>query len=444
MRRMQLAAGRTLNNRPGLTLVEVLMSLMVTGIGILGVIALLPLAFVRAVQATNLTNSTILRYNAESPINLDTTDLVYVYPYWQPNTAYAAGQIVVPLTGVGGNNHMFQVHTAGVSGASPPAWQFAPNTTTDNSVVWSDNGLHDHYIIDPLGAYALGAPFGNNPPTYNTGTGQITLPTIPLFAGGQNGVAFNPPAPPSPPPFSVNQLVTLPDSWVEIVRGPASSPTSTSVTLSGSDLNGVPQPQALGSPPPSVVSRAVMIDATGKNSQTRLLTSVNVATSTISWSANDPLIGSFTPASVRVESQEQRYTWMLTVLRTSSGQASVSATVFFHRTLTPNDEQIYFVNPAVGPPQPVANQFTVTYANTATVKYPNPVGQPPPHPFAKKGGFLFDVSYGQWYRILAVLNDNGSSQLDVILDQPRPPANSTPFGAVIMRGIVDVYPIGQK
>ena len=63
--------------RSGLTLVEVLMSLMVTGIGILGVVALLPLAYVRAIQATNLTNATILRFNAESTVKLNTTNFEY-------------------------------------------------------------------------------------------------------------------------------------------------------------------------------------------------------------------------------------------------------------------------------------------------------------------------------------------------------------------------------
>ena len=61
------------------------MSLMVTGIGILGVIALLPLAFVRAVQATNLTNGTILRYDTESMIDFNPRLLLR----WQAQQAYS-------------------------------------------------------------------------------------------------------------------------------------------------------------------------------------------------------------------------------------------------------------------------------------------------------------------------------------------------------------------
>ena len=58
--------------RSGLTLVEVLMSLMVTGIGILGVDRAFAIGLcARAVQATNLTNGTILRYDAESMIDIN-------------------------------------------------------------------------------------------------------------------------------------------------------------------------------------------------------------------------------------------------------------------------------------------------------------------------------------------------------------------------------------
>src|SRR5580692_10968213 len=109
-----------------MTLVEVLMSMLVMGIGLLGVVALLPLAFVRAVQATNLTNGTILRYNVESMVTVNQRLLLR----WQPNQAYQIGDIVlVPsIPGFG-----FQCTTAGTSGLVPPAWvQTVPGSTTEN------------------------------------------------------------------------------------------------------------------------------------------------------------------------------------------------------------------------------------------------------------------------------------------------------------------------
>ncbi len=227
----------------GLTLVEVLMSMLVAAIGVMSVIVLLPLSFVRSVQATNLTNGTILRYNAESQIQqanlqsavlspwqagqgyqvgdavslpgypqvwmqcttagtsgaaapawnyanlftpaapppvapLQTTDntvtwtaqdynqlnLAYVYPVWQPNTAYLTGAIVLAPSGSNGNNRRFLCTTAGTSGASGPAWNttIGQPTADGATLVWQTVD-HSHYVIDPVGwnsMFALPATVG--------------------------------------------------------------------------------------------------------------------------------------------------------------------------------------------------------------------------------------------------------------------------------------------
>ncbi len=62
------------------------MSMLVAGIGILSVIVLLPLSFIRSVQATNLTNGTILRYNAECLSDFNQKLLLR----WQPNQVYSS------------------------------------------------------------------------------------------------------------------------------------------------------------------------------------------------------------------------------------------------------------------------------------------------------------------------------------------------------------------
>ena len=74
-------AGREMRTSGGLTLVEVLMSMIVTGIGVLGVIALLPLAFVRPCRRPISPTATILGYNAESMIDFNPRLLLR----WQPN-----------------------------------------------------------------------------------------------------------------------------------------------------------------------------------------------------------------------------------------------------------------------------------------------------------------------------------------------------------------------
>jgi len=411
----------------GLTLIEVLMSLMVTGIGVLGVVALFPLAFVRAVQATNLTNGTILRYNAEGLLSPDPRFLLR----WQANWAYQAGDVVlVPaIPGV-----IFSCTTAGTSGAypppssgtAPPAWNATVGSTTaDGSVVWTSQvNPPVRYVIDPIGWNAVG----------NTLQGVL----------GNNGAATPAPDPNAIPRFNgevTNAIAatlqaSLPDSWVEMARAPLSpaATTTTSVTLMNVDLSAMqysaPQIVTGGAPPapPYTVSRVVLIDATGKFSQTRIITGFT-APATISWSVNDPLTGGFTPATARVETQQGRYSWLLTVLpSTSSILSNIEVTVFFNRTGTSLDEQVFQEQ------TPNADGVTTPFHFAYT---------PGKKPFVKKGSFLFDCYFGRWYRVVNVLNDTGSA-FDITVDQPRQQADmllGTTFGAVFMRGVVDVFPI---
>jgi hypothetical protein len=416
-----------------LTLVEVLMSMMVMGIGILGVVALFPLAFVRAVQATNLTNGTILRYNAESMVTVNQRLLLR----WQPNQAYQVGDIVlVPsVPGVG-----FQCVTAGTSGLIAPGWvATVPGTTienvgTTNAPVWStQNNLTQtplgnpppRYVIDPLGGYALGGALQGSLGNNGAATPAPDPNAIARFSGEV------------PNAIAARMQAYLPDSWVEQARAPVLTGnfTTTSVTLSGVDLSvvGYSAPQQLSAAPaPYTISRVVLIDATGKISQTRIVTGVNAATGVVSWSTNDPLLGTFTPVVARIETQEARYTWLLTVIpSTTSIYANIEVTIFFNRSLTANDEQVFQEQTANADGVAVPFHFTYT---------------PGSKPFVKKGGFLFDCYFGRWYHIVNVANDTGS-QFDVFVDQPRQQADmllKTTFGAVFMRGVVDVFPISPQ
>jgi hypothetical protein len=423
---------RTSHRYRGMTLVEVLMSMLVMGIGVLSVVALLPLAFVRAVNATNLTNGTILRFNAEAQLYLDQLDLEYVFPNWQPNTTYVAGaNPSIVLSATGNNNVRFVVQTAGVSGGTEPIWNTTiGGNTTDGGVTWTAVD-HSHYVIDPLcwntmalAGSGLQGALGNNRGTLGTVGAPPNGTAIERFNAGINagnaaGVS------------TAAQLVTLPDSWVQQARGPATNIQLNSVDLAGVDLTGVSYTATPG-PTPTINSRAVLTDASGKVSETRLITGISVAgtTSTISWGGappaaapgNDPLLTGFTPAQVRVETQDRRYTWMLTVRRTSSGFPNVDVTTFFNRTLTADDEQTYASNGS-------GLQFTVNYGGS-------------PKPFVKKGGFLFDVTYGRWYRITS-FTDNGT-QLTVAVSQSRPSTDGSTFTVVFMRGVVNVYSFPLK
>jgi len=402
-----------------LTLVEVLMSMLVTGIGVLSVITLLPLSFIRAVQATNLTNGTILRYNAEGQIDVNPRLLLR----WQPNSSYAAGDVIVLTTSPPTS---LKCTAAGTSGLQAPAiWNTAAGATTaDNGVVWTaaaagayntpsgPSSYPQPFVVDPLGWNTLGAvqgSLGNN-------AGTVDPQAVLRF----NGEATSQTA--------AAQLVTLSDSWIEQARGPVTAftqgqiapPIAGSATLSGPDLSAV-------GVPPQVVTRVVLLDQTGKFAHTRLVNSIT--SPAVSWPSSDPLPNGFTPVSARVETQEMRYTYLLTV-QPNGGTSNVSVTVFFRRSLTPNDEQVYQTTGNDG----VQTPFIVKYTGAK--------------PFTKKGGFLFDCYFGRWYRITNITNDTGS-QMSVYVDQPRPQTdlalpNSGTFGSVFMRGVVDVFPLVPK
>jgi hypothetical protein len=413
------------------------MSMMVAGIGILSVIVLLPLSFVRSIQAINLTNGTILRYNAEAAIDVNPRLLLR----WQTNQTYNVGDIVILPT-----NAVYVVTAGGTSGVQAPSWNtVAPGTTPDGTgtLVWqlattiyhspivavAGSAYPPCFVIDPLGANApsLGAvagALGNNgatPPVVDPNA-------VPRF-NGELSI-----------PGAAMQGVMLPDSWVEQARGPVTAFTPTSATITGPDLSGVAPPAAPAAPatayPLPVISRVVLIDQTGKASATRLLTGITPATGVVSWS--DPLTGTFNPVAARVETQDTRYSWIFTVRPTSAG-ANVTVTVFFNRPLVSTDEIVY---PASG---------------TDGVQAPFQITVPPssqPQPNVKKGGFLFDCYFGRWYRIVNVINDpNIANTLDVYVDSPRPQSdliavntglNPSTFGAVFMRGVVDQFPLPLK
>jgi Tfp pilus assembly protein PilV len=417
----------------GLTLVEVLMSMMVAAIGILSVIVLLPLAFIRMVQATNLTNGTILRYNAECLSDFDQSFLLR----WQPNQNYNVGDTIVlnqnPLVAL-------NVTTAGFSGALAPAWNTtAGATTTDNTVVWTAAGANQYtslmapagqqypacFVVDPLGWNTLGAPLQAN--IGNNGAGAVDANSLPRFNGELST------------PGTAVLGAALPDSWIEQARGPVTAYTANSVTISGPDLSSVgystPNTPAAAFPTP-VMSRVVMLDITGKASETRIIT--GIAAGVVSWAATDGLGPSFIPTQARVETQDRRYSWMFTVrpsvpsqgtTSTSTASWNVTATVFFNRPLVATDEQVYQCTGADG----VVAPFTVTY----------PTGQ---KPFYKKGGFLFDCYFGRWYRIVNTANDTGSS-VQIYVDSARPQTDvltNLNFGVLFMRGVVDAYPLALK
>jgi len=473
--------------RTGATLTEVLMALLVMGVGILPVMGLFPVAFLRSVQATNRTHATIHRYNAEAAMDLE-RQLITGLTEWQAGTAYVIGDEIVPEE-ANANDRFYRVTIAGTSGATPPVWP--PNisdTVVDNTITWEAFD-HSVYVIDPLGwkvvegeSPGLEDILGND-----GGSPPATLGSLPRYNADKVGIDL------IDTPYDV---VTLPDSWATTIEGIPTTQTATSVDLVHGSLASVtvgpfewlpgtayaagdwmfPRNEDLSSgllgpngkfyqaatggtssasaaeptwgttvggttndngitwtcfhfAPP--LSRVVVTDGAGDLSAVREISSISGQT--INWL--DALNG-LTAEQLRVESQERRYTWMAAVRRDPAGGANVEIAIFFRRPLSIEDERVYTVQNEISD-----RVVFIDYGNDPTN---------PPRPFAKRGGFLLDIDNGRFYRIQTLLdnkdedpNDLVDTDTQVLLTLERPSVNKIQ-NAVFMRNIIDVYPIGTK
>jgi hypothetical protein len=423
----------------GATLTEVLMALLVMGVGILPVMGLFPVAFLRSLQATNRTHATIHRYNAESRID------IFLHLVFNPDNDEA--------------------------GINPP------ETDYYNHVPALDNEIEEHfdsnYVVDPLGWQVFNGSgfedtFGND--------GTAATGTTARYRGGTSitseGVAAT--------------IVTLPDSWTSEFEGTVASHdlhqatfgdlTSAQLTplSNGDEDNDADGVLDVGEDANGngaldiVITRAVLIDSTGNNSVSRDIVAGGISGQTIIWDEDldgdlllgggedlnnngvldgEPLPAGFTADQIRIETQERRYTWLLTIRNSTISPglpfpddhevtANVDVAVFFRRPLSSEDERVYIVQ------NEISDRIVfVDYGNDPTN---------PPRPFAKRGGFLFDVDNARWYRVQTLLEDKDEDPDDlvdtdtqVLLTLDRPTVEKIQ-NAIFMRNIIDVYPIGTK
>ena len=292
------------NRRGGTTLTEVLMSLMIMSIGIVTVATLFPISVLRSVHATQLTQATVLRYNAEALIDLHyNLDDLTIFP--------------------------------------------TPDWTRKNLVFDPDDdgNFDEHfgtsYLIDPLGAQIIGGAVGGLARFSFTASNEseaealVTLPdswvlqyeTAPLSTEtARDGVVFDS----SDNRIELNQVASLIDSGNTV--------------------------------------RIVLYDSTGRMSATRALTDsstqVDTAGSKITWTDPLPDNGRYDDVSyARIETSERRYSWLLTVRNTSvlsppNPQANVDVAVFFRRSFGSEDETVYPMQQDGS-----ANQYRVTWSS---------------------------------------------------------------------------------
>ena len=505
----------------GTTLSEVLVSLLIMSLGIVTLATLFPISILRSVQSSQLTNATILRYDAEAVVD------TYPRLIHDPNQPLGP-QMPDP--------------NQGPPNSGPPYFANPARFVARNSY----NATR--YIVDPMG-WTLVAPsyasafspdtsaafaFGNDLPNSELTLDIVGSVVTPLTRYCGDPTLFDDQAMLQVTPSltvaqamaraeqNAERFVTLPDSWIFQAED-LGTPTSNT----NGDAVGVTMPATvdLSSVPfqPYGIARATIFDAEGRRSQTRTITSISGQT--LSWTEDTNDNGSLDPEEndgpggigaadnangtldinalppgfplpssgvrVRIENRERRYSFLLTVRRSPSGPASVDVVVFFRRSFTTDDEQLYnaeFRRFDLGPDgapgligvnddDPNGLQPGNPTDDVAEIGYPGSddflnrrvvVNFPPPpaeRPSLKKGGWILDTRNAFWYRIQDIENEtNTSAELTLdefikrdstedlnasgTLDLPNEDADGnqviTRGAAILMRGVVEVFPLGTK
>ena len=431
MRTINTATPFIHSDRSGVTLMEVLMSVMIMSIGVVSLASLFPVSILRGVQATKLTNATVLRYNAEALID-----------------------------------------------AFPLPFVFDPDGTLNANGHIAHQRRNRNYIVDPLGSYyatldgtGLEASFGND------GTGGAVT-RIPRFHAGLTTQ------------LSAVNFFTQQDSWNLLYEGvPTSLPNSPTfpgginstrdtIFIDTTDItSGIVDLTELSATVSGLTGGRILIyDTTGKQVQVRIITGANINAGAAEISFADPLPnnGLYDSISkIRIETLEQRYSYLLTVRRQiASDVASVDVVVFFRRNFSPEFEALHsttnFVSQWLPGPDgdwgvsgvdddgdgttderlgeqgwPGSDDFQ---NRSFTLHFNTNVDKP----LLKKGGYVFDAINARWYRIQRIENESSISA-DLTLDQPiigsinsaGSPLTLTP-GIIVMPNVVQVYPLGNK
>lgn len=192
--------------RSGATLVEVLMSLLIMSIGIVSVITMFPLAVLRSIQATQLTNSRMMTQNTEqsfrtlfhdsasAAVSFDILNY-HVDPAvastaarfrgtWLPGTTYYFGQIVTPSRPKGtylpASEAWMICYTGGVSGSIEPHWETgSPNIVADEGTDGLGNARPQWISwYDPTAAIPPAIPRRNGGPRAYYSVLSLTDPRL--------------------------------------------------------------------------------------------------------------------------------------------------------------------------------------------------------------------------------------------------------------------------
>ena len=445
----------TLHRRRGVTLTEVLMSLMIMSIGVVSVATLFPIAALRSAQATRLTNGAILKYNVEGLVRAR-PELIF-----DPDGDYVVGGGFGPITEHFRQNALkrYVVDPSGYFSSAALDSDFTvagmrnylgatvdistdPPTFTHLPVLERyDGGIDSNSSLglpaDIAGLKALATDLANLGDGWDTVVDDIALSTVDDGAGNIVGITLDTEVPMDAVVSSAAYAGALSGLYADFTRITVFSPD-------GKFSNSFPLTYRSGH---TCLWTEVAVTAAGHN-DTDYNGDGRFDTNAL------PVEFSGAVGRVMIESRRAAdFNWLLTVRRGSDGRASgVDVVIIFGSGRNPESEHAY---PTVGIDGDfnidssgdgnaandvdggmVANQFRVQFTyNKAS----------DPEPFLKRGAYLLDIVSARWYRIANYSESTdgaGVTTVTIRTESEIVETTAPGSGVVLLPGVVEVYPLG--
>ena len=474
----------------GVTLVEVLMSLMIMSIGLASVAVLFPISVLRSVQATQMTNAALLKYNAEALIQINPG--IVFDPDGDGNfdehirSSTEARYIIDP-------SGYFELAAGGAGYATNPSLSAGndPSFPNDNA----ERGL-----VDWIG----------NTDTDSTNVSvntPVPVLSLPRYDGGIRMASANSTFPLGLRPFGGDPeeartlrmlgstLSKLGDGWESVtsalpVKFVFSDGTTGANAIAGAAIVGLELPletdlasvmtarssvPVIGTTqliPDPELCRVVVFSLDAGFSQSLPLILADDSTKRVLWSEDIDFDGTpdagedvnqngqldIRPLSTQftvwdaVNSQNifqvgqvtlqnaktHDYNWLLTVRRGLDGQTrGVDVVVTHNKGITTDDERVFSATFSTASP------FVFAVLKDSGQK----INNEPAEPLLKRSGYVLDVGNARWYRIRdyreATVTIGSVTGPGYFVDVENPiVANAASGAAMFLPGVIDVYPMG--
>jgi prepilin-type N-terminal cleavage/methylation domain-containing protein len=502
-----IQTANTDDTRSGVTLTEVLMSMMIMSIGVTSVAVLFPISVLRSVQATQMTNAAILKYNTETMVRMR-PELVFDPDgdrFVNPNglTEHVANQL----------ERRYIVDPGGYFAMTDAGASFAVNPTMPNGS--SDRRFADWFGNVDTNGDGIPEPFDDSV------AGRAPLPRFDggLRSGTRSGARPNglSPNPIGPNPDEARALLMLASTATKLGDGwltqldtfaqflvaddfsstvPASGlpgaasgnfvgvvlPSDLDLTQFLDGMTNVPRAGAAQLIPDPEMFRVVLFSADGKFSVSYPITQIlgqavfwgeSAASGDLNLNGSqdlrllpaefiDPVfdVGSGTNVPRvqvgRVMIQMNRphdFNWLLTVRRGFDGEArGVDVVVTFNKNIAIEDERLYSARFGQSAGSLVAGNERFVDGSAAADPFRVNVlldgglleNGDRAEPSLKRGGYLLDIRNARWYRVQSYQKTTFDVGVGFIMRMETPIQGGAFTGkAMFLPGIVDVYPMGS-